>query len=88
MSTYNIRFYAELMKIILELSSNTLLICSGRTLVNKDNLLSLYFLRSWVSVSQCFLLSENIPTSLQKGKRNAGLDTAMEELNLHIEKIR
>ncbi|XP_060590917.1 MYND-type zinc finger-containing chromatin reader ZMYND8-like isoform X3 [Ruditapes philippinarum] len=44
--------------------------------------------RSWVPVSQCFLLSKNIPTSLQKGKKNNGLDMAIEELNLHVKKLR
>ncbi|XP_052763321.1 protein kinase C-binding protein 1-like isoform X2 [Mya arenaria] len=44
--------------------------------------------RSWVPPSQCFLLSKNIPTSLQKGKRNQGLDMAIRELNIHIKKLR
>lgn len=44
--------------------------------------------RSWVPVSQCFLLSEDIPTTLQKGKKNAGMDGAMEELNIHIDKLK
>ena len=39
-------------------------------------------------VSQCFLLSEDIPTTLQKGKKNAGMDGAMEELNIHIDKLK
>ena len=34
MSTHNIRFYGELTKIILELSSDTLLICSTETHMN------------------------------------------------------
>ena len=44
--------------------------------------------RSWVHVSQCFLLSKEIPATLQKGRKNAGLDGALEELNLHIQKIK
>ncbi|KAK3611560.1 hypothetical protein CHS0354_018075 [Potamilus streckersoni] len=44
--------------------------------------------RSWVPPSQCFLLSKAIPTALQKGKKNSGLDQAMKELDLHIEKLK
>ncbi|KAL3892310.1 hypothetical protein ACJMK2_004527 [Sinanodonta woodiana] len=44
--------------------------------------------RSWVPPSQCFLLSKASPTALQKGKKNSGLDQAMKELDLHIEKLK
>ncbi|XP_064596606.1 MYND-type zinc finger-containing chromatin reader ZMYND8-like isoform X2 [Liolophura sinensis] len=43
--------------------------------------------RSWVPVSQVFLLSETIPTAF-RNKKAGGFDQAMEELQIHIDKIR
>ena len=61
MSTHNIRFYGELTKNILQLSSNTLLICSTELreeleAESSEQGLSLAFVSVWVK------LKGNIPT--------------------------
>lgn len=43
--------------------------------------------RAWVPVSQCYLLSEDIPTPISK-KKKSGFEPSMEELAVHIQRIK
>ena len=51
------------------------------------DLFSLYpCFRAWVPVGQVYLLSKDPPVSIKKGR--GGYDQSMEELNLHIQRLK